>query len=345
MARYRLIVAGTDNARIAARADSFTRQKNLRDDGDVPPAITDRYLAGMLFVLFGGKATELTHHRLLANCAAALEPRTDVITKIHTFLSQLDETKAQHFRALMTDDRASQHMMQLTLGDAVLVSSTDDAEQIFEQIENKLGEKYEREYEGKLDEAKTTHELELKALKSTQEGLHEQVRSSDASVIKIKGELKSLQAHSETLAQALAAQESKRLEEKRVLIERCMRHGTRAADVRHGFITAGLVAASLLVAYLAIDLTNMPVLAKAAILVTGGLLVGLGFWKNPDKIFGKHLDRVKAKAFAQKTMEYRVFADLGDYSVDWVAGKVSLKVAAISREASGAESSISVSAG
>ena len=328
----------TDNMRVAERSNSFTRQKNLRGEGDVPPAITDRYLAGMLFVLFGGKATELTHYRLLANCAAALEPRTDVITKIHSFLSQLDESKALHFRVLMTDERASQHMMQLTLGDAVLVSSTQNAEQIFEQIENKLSEKFKKEYEVKMGQIENAHEAEIARLKSTQEGLREEVRSSGASVIQIKDELKRLQAGSDTLLQVLVDQQSGRLEEKRVLIGRCVEHGARAAEFRHGLITLGLVVTTVLVAYMGTNFANMSSLMKAAILIGSGVLAAFGFWKNPDKIFGKHLDGVKTKAFQSKATEYQVFADLDKYSIDWATGSVSTKPA-IGQEASETENS------
>ena len=85
-----------------------------------------------------GKAEELTQYRLLANCTAALEPRNDVVAKMYRFLSQLDERKAQQFRALMTGERAGQHLMQLTLGDSILITSTSDAEHILEQVEASL---------------------------------------------------------------------------------------------------------------------------------------------------------------------------------------------------------------
>ena len=108
----------TENTSVVKRAIKFLRERGLFFDGEVPPAITDRYLAGLLWVMYGGKAEDLTPKLLLANCAAALEPKNHLVAKMHRFLDEVSPAQAEYFTALMTKERAGQHLMELTLGDS-----------------------------------------------------------------------------------------------------------------------------------------------------------------------------------------------------------------------------------
>jgi hypothetical protein len=313
----------TDNARVADRSDSFTVNRRLRAKGDVPPAITDRSLAGMLFVLFGGQAAELTHYRLLANCTAALEPRSDVMAKIHSFLKQLDEEKANHFRSLMTDQRASQHMMQLTLGDSILVTSAHDAEDILERVEQKIGEKLRVEYEEKLSDKEKAHTEEVDALVLRHSQLSEEVRASRAEALGVRDQLQTLQGQTTELRQTLFAQENRRKEEVRCLIESCVNHAKQAVDFAHHMISLAILIATLLVAWLGTSMVPESwTLAPIFGLGFAGILAIVGFYKNPEKLFGKWLKTVRQNSFQKKALEYRVLAELSAFEVDWPSGQV-----------------------
>ena len=100
------VVFVTSNVRVAARANSFTVSRQMRVDREVPPVFTDRQMASLLFVMFGGQGKELTQYQLLANCAKALEPNNAVMQNMHRFLSGLDPIRAAQFHAVMTEDRA-----------------------------------------------------------------------------------------------------------------------------------------------------------------------------------------------------------------------------------------------
>jgi hypothetical protein len=311
----------TDNTRVAERSDSFTQNFNFRLKSDVPPVLTDRYLAGMIFVLFGGKAAELTHYRLLANCTAALEPRSDVISKIHRFLSQLDESKAEYFRALMTDERASQHMMQLTLGDTVHITSTRDAEQILEQVELKVGEKYKKEYEEKMAQERATHEEAYSDLKTKHENLAEEVRTSMANVIEVQNELKGWKNHSDELRNALEAEKLARSEEKRILIEDCVSAGIKASDRRHLEITIGLFFITVFGTFIGTEYVTSTWKIGASIgIFLSGFLASAGFYKNPEKLLGKHLENVRTCSFRQKAVEHHILKDIDQFEVNWLNG-------------------------
>lgn len=73
----------TENTWVVKQAERFLKRHKLFNDGEVPPALSEKYLAGLLWVLYGGKGNDLTRHLLLANCATALEPRSDVIAQMH----------------------------------------------------------------------------------------------------------------------------------------------------------------------------------------------------------------------------------------------------------------------
>src|SRR5690606_9625866 len=132
----------TENSWVATQAEVFLRRRNLLNEGEVPPALSEKYLAGLLWVLYGGRGKELTQHLLLANCAAALEPRSDVIAQMHKFLSKIDEKQAKLFETLMTDERAGQYAMQYTLGESSFINK-DNAAAVLEKIKQSLIEKHQ----------------------------------------------------------------------------------------------------------------------------------------------------------------------------------------------------------
>src|SRR6185369_5035390 len=104
----------------------------------------------------------------------------DVVTKMYRFLSDLDEAKAKRFRALMTVERAGQYLMQLTLGDSLLIHSTDDAQTLLEGMEASIEEKYKRELDQRMREQAESHDRELAENLRRQDQLAASVLDSDA---------------------------------------------------------------------------------------------------------------------------------------------------------------------
>lgn len=316
----------TENPWIAERAASFAIKKNFMAANEVPPAITDRYLAGLMWVLFGGKAEELTQYRLLANCTAALEPRNDVMAKMHRFLTQLDEQKANHFRALMTDERSGQHLMQLTLGDSVLITSTSDAEQILGQIEANLGEKYRKELEETVSELSHTHQKEVSHLLSQKEVLTDEVQKVQAEVLGVRDEVKKIRDQSSQLDQDLATEKLLRMEEKRLFVEKSVEFALLKVSDRQRLISIGIGLAAMACAFAGTDyLTQYGKWISAVGAVIAGLITYFAFWKNPDLLFESHLINMRDSAFRFKLDEYHVEPDLKHFEVDWQNKRVEIK--------------------
>lgn len=173
----------TENPRVAECGARFAVLRKLIRTNEVPPAVTDRYLAGMLWVLFGGKANELTEYRLLASCTAALEARNDVSLKVHQFLNKMDTAKAEHFRALMTTERSGQHLMQLTLGDSSLIRSTDDADRLLSRLDEEYRREYEKRSADAIERVRSQAESEIKRAQTEAERNAEIARAADAQAL------------------------------------------------------------------------------------------------------------------------------------------------------------------
>lgn len=82
---------------------------------------TDGQIAGILWFVLGSDGAELSRRRLIANCAAALLPRREVVERISTMLSQMEPKLGEEFGILMRDERASLCPMRLTAGEQDLV--------------------------------------------------------------------------------------------------------------------------------------------------------------------------------------------------------------------------------
>ena len=75
------IVFVTRNGRLARFSRDFLLRAGLMSPDYFPPCITDRYLAGLLWITQGGGGSHLSRERLISNCTAAITPRRDVVTK------------------------------------------------------------------------------------------------------------------------------------------------------------------------------------------------------------------------------------------------------------------------
>jgi hypothetical protein len=131
----------TTNTALQRRVSAFLSSKRFVLDGEFNPVVTSRYLSGLCWLLCGGRADQSpTTARLLANCAAALRLKPEIADRTKRFLSGIDPEKAKHFEALMTNERASQYLAEVTQGDINAVTA-NNVEDIFEEIQRRAAEK------------------------------------------------------------------------------------------------------------------------------------------------------------------------------------------------------------
>lgn len=329
------VVFVTSNIRVANRADRFTVSRKMRADREVPPVFTDRQLASLLFVMFGGKGKELTQYQLLANCAKALEPKNDVMRNMHRFLSGLDPIRAAQFRAVMTEDRASQHLVQLTLGEGC-ISSTQDATTILEQLERQLGEESRREYDDRVNELATKHKAQTEAI--TQKHLEEvsalkaQQHELASKLAKVERERvqdqldrdSALQSRDALNNQVQSLFDARRQETKRKL-ELCAEYASRRGEWRHREFSWGVVLILLGGAILTSGVIpdDYKIFFLIGSFVSSGL-GGIAFSRNPEKILSGHFARVRQAAFRLRAKELGVNPDDPDFVVDLKNGTIEL---------------------
>lgn len=308
----------TANDRLARRSDRCTTTLKQRNFGDVPPALTDKYLAGLLFVLYGGGASELTHLRLLSNCAAALEPRSDVMRRMHAFLSELDQTKADHFRALMTNERASQHMMQLTLGDAEVLRSGASADEILGQMEATLGEKFAREAETQRQQMAKEHEEQRNAIEARYQETKEQLLGVRTQNLEIDSELRQTRVALEAVKSALDKRQTDDREITRSRLLSCVNDSIRAVDLRRKLISIVVAMLTGTIAFISAKWgSDLHTFEIVVLTIITGVLAYVGFWRTPDKVFGEHLLAYRKKIFESRVFELGLVAECANYAINW----------------------------
>lgn len=116
------IVFVTRNLRLARLTRIFLTKNSLMSREYFPPCITDRYLAGLLWISSGGGGDSLSRLRLVANCSAAVVPRRELVSRMHKFFETLNPTMVSRFEALMTNERAEYFLMDRALSDATLIT-------------------------------------------------------------------------------------------------------------------------------------------------------------------------------------------------------------------------------
>lgn len=146
----------TENSRLVDVAYSFFSR-----DPDAPIAVTDRYLAGYLFVMCGGAddITGLLKKRVLANCANAVAPRTELVQRMAQFLNGLDESRRNRYAAMMTDGRAARYLTEITFGNVGYLQANN-----FEEVLEEIYDEAFVERSSALAEQRTALEEERAAL-------------------------------------------------------------------------------------------------------------------------------------------------------------------------------------
>jgi len=86
-----------------------------------PLAISDRHLAGLVWITQGGSIGQVSRELLVANCLAATALRRDVVVRVHNSLIDTSPEDARLFAAIILDQRAERALMDATFGDPRLV--------------------------------------------------------------------------------------------------------------------------------------------------------------------------------------------------------------------------------
>ena len=303
-----LYVFITQNPFVAERPNRYLRSHNMYADGEVPAAVTDRYLAGLLWVMFGGKSQDLPRQLLMANCAAAVEPRSDVIGQMHRFLSQVDQTQADHFRALMTEERAGQHLMQLTLGDSVFITQ-ENAVAVLDQIKRVLIEEHEQRKKVEIAGLSKRHEEELAAQLAKTQAAAALALDAEASGLAAKAAATELNAKVSLLVGEATVREAAALKGLRLRAEACARRAGRRAKVLQVSLGVFIAISTVVVGHLLNE--GLSVYARWSLWAAAAVLAFVSFWRLPDFFFGRMLNDFREGQFRKLWND----ANVGEESV------------------------------
>lgn len=322
----------TKNGSLVKIAENLLRELSKLHEGDVPPCITDRYFAGLLWIMFGGEKGGLPEHRLLANCARAVQAGDNVITKMHDILAHSSPEQAEHFSALMTTERGSQYFMQLTLGDPVLITE-ENYRDIYSKIEMIAGEKVAKQKDSEIAQIKESHEQELK------EAAHKEALERERLLAQAKVQLDELQqARTDSLTtsskaretqQALDAERNAKDHQQLIIINEALALGKKSRQVL--LISVIVVSTIIFISLNLIDKFILPDLPVGSLLTKLSLPIYifclviqfvLSFWFIPEVLFGTYARRKQKETTNRYLNKFGLTGHLELYEIDWANGKI-----------------------
>ena len=321
----------TKNAGIVRQGTRYFVREHALSDEQAPPFITDRYMAGLLFVAQGGKGQDIPAKKLIANCAAAIAPRQDVVTRMLTVLDQIDDKVAPEFEALMTEKRCSYYLMESSLGDADIITK-ENALEIVEGVRRATSEDIAREKELEKSQALTEQEERFRREQEhTSEERRKEFERANEKLKETLGRLGEAEAQRDVatgkvraLGGDLAASHEEASKLERQLLQPCIDTGIRA-----GYWLAAKIYFSIALPLGIFGKMAEPFMGLiqsefwkwiVSFAVTVVLVAGLGlmqFWVFPDRLFGKRIRAVRDIALRRRAVKLGLVPTLEKYVVDW----------------------------
>ena len=174
------VVFVTRNVRLVNRARQYLTQQPMFAVDYFPPCISDRHLAGLLWISLGGGGDTLSRLRLIANCSAAVVPRRDLVARLHKFITDLNPAMIDRFNALMTNERAEYFLMDRTLSDVAVISQ-ENFEEIYLYIEEAAAERVTERKDREIAALQEAHSRQIEHLQAEVNSLDETARSAEQS--------------------------------------------------------------------------------------------------------------------------------------------------------------------
>ncbi len=296
------------------------------------PILSDRAMAGILWVASGGKGLELPLHKLLASCTAAVRPRRDVINKVREVLQEASPEDLKTFETMIEDDRCSFSLMQNSLGDVTLVTGESTPRLLGEmkramaaEVEQKKDEELERQrldYEDKVQAEIALRRAEIEAAESRLSKATNDLKDALQTVSLISEQ-------NETLAHNLAAMGSALKLEREGRVNAAF-HRSRYAE---WFTYAVVFLPIAVVLYFVADLSgslSSPWNGIAGLSISFALGL-IQFAKFPNILFGSVARRVRLKSF-HRQLEKLNLTQYKDAPIDWVNGVLNFTQADIAQK-------------
>ena len=178
------IVFVTRNTRLVSNTRRYLTEHVHSARDYFPPCVSDRHLAGLLWISIGGSGESLSRLRLVANCSAAVMPRRELVTRMHRFFRDLNPTKLDRFEALMTNERAEHFLMGRTLSDAAVITQKN-YEEIYSDIEEAAAERVTERKDKEIAALKASYSQQIEGYESKVTELGQAVETAEQSTQKL----------------------------------------------------------------------------------------------------------------------------------------------------------------
>lgn len=296
------------NAGLIRTAFATLVRDSIIDENQAPPFMTDRHLAGLLFIASGGVGVDVPVKKLIANCAAAVRPRQDVVTRLYKTLHDLDPAQAEEFSTLMSDRRCSFYLMEQSLGDANYADSSNALE-VLEQIRAQTAYDIERKL-------KSDHADEIASKEESFDAERRERRRREGELNQKLGLATEEIAKLETTVGQLT--EEKEIGERNTLA-RCMDKAENAR-IRVIVIIASVLAVLAVGGGLLASLgTTVSVSAGIGLSV---VVTGLQFWVIPGWLFGGLVNKYRLRVFQNELQRVGASQLESQYDVDFDSGTI-----------------------
>lgn len=292
---------------------STNRASRDRAKGAAPLCITDKHFVGLVWITQGGGTGMLSRAHLVANCAAAIATKKDVITRVYNTLLSTSEQAASVFAAIINDHRAERTVMDRTFGDPDIVTN-EGVLPLLEEVKRATAEEVAKLKDAVIEgiESELAEERKLNEREAARLTLERDTASAQL-------------ANAKRLIETLEHTEQAR---QLALLKKACRRG-RA--IHFGFVLITVLLMSSLAFGLQTVITNWndAPLPKSfeywsgPWLVPGGVavLTAIWFgWDMPDFLFGSLRDRITQWGFRQFARKYGVEELLAEHSCECKKG-------------------------
>lgn len=158
----------TRNETIARNGRETLVNRRQIERREFPPIITDKELAGILWFAGSEVIGRLQKKKLLANCAAIMNPNQAVITTMKEALHNIDPELSEEMEAVVLDRNARFKLSKITRGNENNLENKDMLV-VYEELKETLIDEQRLESENEIDELHEIYKEEIGELKKEKE--------------------------------------------------------------------------------------------------------------------------------------------------------------------------------
>ena len=150
----------TTNRFLATKVRKFCIEEELLNISQAPPVISLEKLSGLLFLMLGdqGKKISMSRKQLLYNCGRAAIANPEMIRAFSEKLKELSPKNADQVSVILSEPKTVQLVMDLTMGNADLITS-DNVEEVFESLKEEITKEETKKHRKKIKTLKKERDL------------------------------------------------------------------------------------------------------------------------------------------------------------------------------------------